>query len=100
MLKWDYMTWMARPQLHWTVNSLAREVTKWTLACDKRLHRLISYIKYHKDDVLSCDLGDNISDCKPMLFVDASFAGDLKDSRSTSGSLLGLVGNNTSVPLN
>ena len=32
---------IARPELLWTVNTLAREVTKWTKACDKRLQRLI-----------------------------------------------------------
>jgi hypothetical protein len=34
-----------------------------------------------------------------MLFCDASFAGDLKDSKSTSGSLLCLVGPNTFCPI-
>ena len=30
----------------WFVNKLARAVTKWTKACDKRLARLISYIHH------------------------------------------------------
>ncbi len=34
-----------------------------------------------------------------MLFSDASFAGDLKDSKSTSGGILCLVGLNTFVPI-
>ena len=34
-----------------------------------------------------------------MLFSDASFAGDLKDSKSTSGGILCLVGPNTFVPI-
>ena len=34
-----------------------------------------------------------------MLFCDASFAGDLKDSKSTSGSLLCLVGSRTFCPI-
>ena len=33
------------------------------------------------------------------LFVDASFAGDLRDSKSTSGAFMFLVGPNTFVPL-
>ena len=33
------------------------------------------------------------------LFSDASFAGDLKDSKSTSGGYLCLVGPNTFVPI-
>ena len=42
VLKCLYMTRLARPELYWTVNSLARDVIRWTVACDKRLHRLIS----------------------------------------------------------
>ena len=36
--KCEYMIRLARPELLWAVNSLAREVTKWIVACDKRLH--------------------------------------------------------------
>ena len=31
-----------RPDILWSVNKLARSITKWTKACDKRLNRLIS----------------------------------------------------------
>ena len=30
----------------WSLNKLARSITKWTKACDKRLNRLISYIHH------------------------------------------------------
>ena len=52
VLKCLYMTRLARPELYWAVNSSAREVTKWTVACDKRLRRLISFIYHHKDPVI------------------------------------------------
>lgn len=61
--------------------------------------RLISYIHWHKDDVLTCFVGDRPEDCYLVLFSDASFAGDLKDSKSTSGAYLCLVGPNTFVPI-
>ena len=35
-----------RPDILWSVNKLARSITKWTKACDKRLHRVISYIHH------------------------------------------------------
>ena len=57
-------------------------MTKWTKACDKRLNRLISYIQ--------CRLG---------LFEDSDFAGDLKDSKSTSGGFLCIFGIHTFVPI-
>jgi len=99
VLKCLYMTRSARPELYWAVNALAREVTKWNVACDKRLHRLMCYIKYNQEVHLACYVGDKPSQCKLVLFCDASFAGDLKDSRSTSGALMCLMGPNTYVPL-
>jgi len=99
VLKCLYMTRSARPELYWAVNALAREVTKWNVACDKRLHRLMCYIKFNANVHLACYVGDKPSQCKLVLFADASFAGDLKDSRSTSGGILCLMGPNTYVPL-
>ena len=37
---------IGRPDILWSVNKLARAVTKWTRACDKRLARLISFIYF------------------------------------------------------
>ena len=99
VLKCLYMTRLARPELYWTVNSLARCVTKWTVACDKRLYRLISFIHYNKTSVIRSWVGDKPRDCKLMLFCDASFAGDLVGSKSTSGVLLCLVSNKTFCPI-
>ena len=85
--------------LYWTVNTLARNVTKWTVADDKRLHKLICYVKHTKDWVLKAHVGDFPGDIKLMEFVDASFAGDLTDSKSTSASILCLIGPRTFVPV-
>ena len=41
-----YLTRIGSPDILWSVNKLARSVTKWTRACDKRLARLISYIHH------------------------------------------------------
>jgi len=46
-----------------------------------------------------CFVGDRPSKCKIALFSDASFAGDLRDSKSTSGGIPCLVGPSTYVPL-
>ena len=37
VLKELYLARIGRPDILWPVNSLAREVTKWNAACDKRL---------------------------------------------------------------
>ena len=43
VLKCLYLARIGRPDFLWSVNKLARSITKWTKACDKRLNRLISY---------------------------------------------------------
>ena len=44
VLKCLYLARIGRPDILWSVNKLARSITKWTNACDKRLNRLISFI--------------------------------------------------------
>ena len=43
VLKCLYLARIGRLDILWSVNKLARSITKWTKACDKRLNRLISY---------------------------------------------------------
>ena len=56
---------------------------------------LISYIHHTKDNLHFNYVGNKVEDCFLALFQDASFAGDLKDSKSTSGGVLCLVGSHT-----
>ena len=94
--------WVARllsPYILWTVNTLAREITKWTVASDKRLHRLISYMHHTDDWVQFCYVGDPIKDIHLVMCPDASFAGDIRDSKSTSGEIYFLIGPSTCVPI-
>ena len=84
VLKCLYLARMGRPDILWTVNKLARAVTKWTGACDKRLARLISYIHYTSDCRQYCHVGHTAQHCRLGLFQDPDFAGDLEDSKSTS----------------
>ena len=46
VLKCLYLARFGRPDIPWSVNKLARSITKWTRACDKRLSSLISYIHH------------------------------------------------------
>ena len=86
-----------RADLYWTVNTLARNVTKWTIADDKRLHKLMCYIEHTKDWVLKAHIGDYPEHIRIIEFVHASFAGDLTDSKSTSASVFCLIGLRTFV---
>ena len=44
VLKCLYLALIGRPDTLWSVNKLARSISKWTKACEKRPSRLISYI--------------------------------------------------------
>ena len=92
----------ARPvrfELLWPICSIARQVTKWTRACDKRLHRLICYIHNTPDHSLESFVGDDAQHCHPVLFSDADFAGDVVTAKSTSGCYQAIVGPNTFAPI-
>ena len=77
-----------------SVNTLAKEVTTWTQLCDKRLARLVGLVGFATSHSQCCCVGDVIENCKLGLFQDASFAGDLQDSKSTLGDLLCILGSN------
>ena len=99
VLKCLWLARITRCDLLWTVNHLAREVSKWSVACDKRLFRLVCYIHSSKNFSLYSFVGDEAKDIRLALYCDASFAGGLKDSKSTSGIYLCLVGPNTFCPI-
>ena len=83
----------------WSVNKLARSITKWTEACDKRLNRLISYIHHTCEYKQYCWEGSASKQCRLGLFQDSDIAGDLEDSKSTSGGTLCVFGRHTFVPI-
>ena len=82
-----------------SVSKLARSITKWTKACDKRLNRLISYIHHTSEYKQYCHVGNTAKQCRLGLFQDSDFAGDLEDSKSTSGGTLCVFGSHTFVPI-
>ena len=87
------------PDILWSVNKLARSITKWTKACDKRLNRLISYIHHTCEYKQYCYVGNTAKQCRLGLLQDSDFAGDLEDSKSTSGGTLCIFGSHTFVPI-
>ena len=99
VLKCLYLARIGRPDILWSVNKLARAITKWTKACDKRLNRLISYIQHTCEYKQYCHVGNTAKQCRLGLFQDSDFAGDLEDSKSTSGGTLCIFGSHTFVPI-
>ena len=94
-----YLARIGRPDILWSVNKLARSITKWTKACDKRLNRLILDIHHTCDYKQYCHVGNTAKQCRLGLFQDSDFAGDLEDSKSTSGGTLCNFGSHTFVPI-
>ena len=99
VLKCLYLARIGRPDILWSVNKLARSITKWTKACDKRLNRLISYIHHTCEYRQYCHVGNTAKQCRLGLFQDSDFAGDLEDSKSTSGGTLCIFESHTFVPI-
>ena len=99
VLKCLYLARIGRPDILWSVNELARSITKWTKACDKRLTRLISHTRHTCGYRKYCHVGNTAKQCRLGLFQDSDFAGDLEDSKSTSGGTLCIFGSHTFVTI-
>ena len=100
VLKCLYLTRIGRPDILWSVNKLARSITKWTKACDKRLSRLTSSIHHTCEYKQYCHVGNTAKQCRLGLFQNSDFAGDLEDSKSTSGGTFCIFRSHTFVPIN
>ena len=98
VLKCLYLTRIGRPDILWSVNKLARAVTKWTRAWDKRLARLISCIHHTREFKQYCHVRNTAQQSRLGLFQD-DFARDPEDSKSTSGEILCILGSHTFVPI-
>ena len=90
---------IGRLDILWSVNKHARSITKWTQACAKRLNRLISYVHHTCEYRQHCHVGNTAKQCRLGLFQDSDLAGDLEDSKSTSGGTLCIFGSHTFVPI-
>ena len=94
-----FLARIGRPDMLWSVNKLARAISKWTRACDRRLARLFSYIQHTSEFTQYCHVGSTAQQCRLGVFQGSGFAVDLEDSKSTSGGLLCICGSRTFVPI-
>ena len=93
--KWLHLARIGRPDILWSVDKLARSVTKRTGACDRRSARLISYIHHTNDHRQYCHVGNMAQHRRLGLFQDSDVAGGLEDSKSTSGGILCILDSRT-----
>ena len=63
VLKCLYLARIGRPDILCSANKLARSITKWTKACDKRLSRLLSHIHHTCEYKQYCHVGNTAKQC-------------------------------------
>ena len=68
VLKCFFLARIGGPDILWSVNKLARAVTKWTKACDKRSARLISDTHHTCEYRQYCYVGNTAQQCRLGLF--------------------------------
>ena len=97
LMKVFYAARVARFDLYRPVARLARYLTKWTTTCDKKLYRLMCYIKstLHYRMVGWC--GDDLGSIDIHAYADANLGTD--GGKSTSGVQLQIEGPNTCFPI-
>ena len=81
-----YPAMNAAPHLAFAIQWLSRRVAKWNDECERRLRRLVAYMKAHKSDVLLL-VGVRGDDLTLVVEEDADFAGDAS-RRSTTGYII------------
>ena len=64
VLKCLYLARIGRLDILWSVNKLARSITKWTRACEKRFSRLISYTHHTCGYEQYCYVGNTAKQCR------------------------------------
>ncbi len=94
-----YAARLARFDLLRCVGHLATYLTKWDSEQDDKLSRMMSYVNCSGHYRQIGFLGDPLDKVELGLFCDADFAGDRRDSKSTSGVFMALIGPNTFFPL-
>ena len=89
----------ARFDLLKSISRLASSVQYWDKDCDKRLMRLMAYVKGSLKKRLVGWVGDQLHEVQPHAYADADFAGCPRTLRSTSGAQIQIEGPNTRFPL-
>ena len=98
---WNAYTWhvLDDPIFYGQWTSLSVPSQNGRGACDKSLNRWISYIHHTCEYKHYCHVGNTALQCRLGLLQDSDFAGDLEDSKSTSGGTLCIFGSHTFVPI-
>ena len=97
LMKLFYAARLARFDLLRAIANLARYITKWTAEHDRRLHKLMCYVKSTLDYRQVGYVGDSVSQVNLHLYADANFGGSR--GKSTTGVQLHVEGPHTRFPI-
>ena len=95
VMKLMWLCRIGRPDVMIGVVQCAKHVTCWSLNDDKRIQRIVGYLKSTSDYAHVIKISDVPSDLSLSLYCDADFGGDVKDMKSTSGFVLAIEGENS-----
>ena len=90
---------LCRPDYMKAIGDLTKRLTTWSVADDKRLSRLMGYIKQSTKFRLVGKIGNSIEDLKLSLYTDADHCSGVDHTKSTSGMIMALEGTETWFPL-
>ena len=85
VMKLMWLCRIGRPDVMIGVVQCATHVTCWSLNDDKRIQRIVGYLKSTSNYAHVIKINDIPSDLSLSLYCDADFGGDVKDMKSTSG---------------
>ena len=91
-MKLLYAARIARFDLLRSINTLARNVTKWSIQDDAKLYHLMCYVNSTLGKRMIGWVGNDMKDLSIALYADADFAGCAQSLRSTSGSHMHIQG--------
>lgn len=90
---------LCRPDYMKCIGDLTKRLTTWSLADDKRLHRLMCYVKGSTKFKLVGKIGNDPEDLKICLYTDADHCSGIDHTKSTSGMIMSLEGSGSWFPL-
>ena len=90
---------LCRPDFMKVIGDLTKKLTTWSVADDKRLHRLMGYVKHSKGYRLTGKVGDPCQALKLCLYTDADHCSGIDHTKSTSGMMMAIEGPSTWFPL-
>ena len=75
LMKLLWVCRLARPDLAYSISTLATQVTRWSRNSDKQLFRLVSYLNSTLDVCMVSQVSDPPAECTLDLFCDADLGG-------------------------